>query len=92
MLKKIAVVGDVMVDVDNYVYSQGEREGRPCLRVNRTFRRLGAAGAVANMIADLGGIDVALYGSAARRNVIDLKRLGPANFVLLGHEKQTTIR
>jgi bifunctional ADP-heptose synthase (sugar kinase/adenylyltransferase) len=81
-----------MVDVDNFVESMEEREGRDCLKIVKTTRRLGAAGNVASMVAALGGFDAPLYGSASTRQIVDIKRIAPGFCHVLGHEGQTTVR
>lgn len=88
---RVSIVGDLMVDVDNFVSGTSEREGRPTFQVSRTVQRLGAAGAVANMVAAL-GFDAALYASANVRQVPTIKRLAPGFCHILGHDRQTVIR
>lgn len=90
-LPKVSIVGDLMVDVDNIVSRQSEREGRPTLHVAKTVQRLGAAGAVARMVAAL-GFEAALFGAANMRQVSTVRRMAPGFCHILGHDHQTIVR
>jgi bifunctional ADP-heptose synthase (sugar kinase/adenylyltransferase) len=51
---RIVVIGDLLEDIDDFCEVVKERDGYPCLRVDRTERRPGGAGAVAEMVRALG--------------------------------------
>lgn len=69
----IAVVGDIMVDIDHYCsVSRLAQEGPwPVYKIERTQQRLGGAGNVANMCHALGA-DVMLCGRSDIGSIIDL--------------------
>lgn len=73
MRKRITVVGDLMIDVDHIVKEIDEREDRPRIIVQETRKRLGTAGAVAQMVAAL-GCDVTLIAVANEADLIAIKR------------------
>jgi bifunctional ADP-heptose synthase (sugar kinase/adenylyltransferase) len=53
-LGSILVVGDLLQDVDGFYSVVKERDGYPCLKLERTETRPGGAGAVAEMVRALG--------------------------------------
>jgi len=73
MRKRITVVGDLMIDVDHIVKAVDERESRPRIIVQETRKRLGTAGAVAQMVAAL-GVDVTLVAVANEADAVTVKR------------------
>ena len=76
MRKRITVVGDLMIDVDHIVGVVDEREARPRISVQETRKRLGTAGAVAQMVAAL-GCEVSLIAVANENDVVAIKRQIP---------------
>lgn len=91
MRKRIAVVGDLMIDIDSIVSRATDREARQCLEVGETRRRLGTAGAVGTMVSTL-GIDVTLIAAANVDDIQTIRRMFPGFCHLLGHQQPTTTR
>lgn len=91
MRKRITVVGDIMIDVDHIVSESDEREDRPRLIVQESRRRLGTAGAVAQMVAAL-GVDVKLIGIAQTDDVIWIQRNLKGGFAAIIGQKEITAR
>lgn len=91
MRRRITVVGDVMIDVDNIVADSNDREDRPRLVMKESNRRLGAAGAVAQMVAAL-GFDVTLVTVAALDDVLWIRRQLQGFAYIVGHDSVTTRR
>ena len=88
---RVAVIGDLMFDVDHEVSYVSEAEGRPKLNVIETVRRIGAAGAVANMVAAL-GVDVSLYGACHFDDADWVRKWAPGYCFILSSDKQSTTR
>jgi bifunctional ADP-heptose synthase (sugar kinase/adenylyltransferase) len=88
---RIAVVGDIMVDVD--VHCSCERisqEGPwPVLGIKRTQRRLGGAGNVALMLDALGA-QVELYGAVGRDGCGEVAAAGFGHRVVMVHGRTTS--
>lgn len=53
-LDSIVVIGDLLDDIDEFYTVAKERDGYPCLKLERTERRPGGAGAVARMVRSFG--------------------------------------
>lgn len=91
MRKRIIIVGDLMIDIDHIVAGLDEREDRPRIRVQETRKRLGTAGAVAQMVAAL-GVDVMLVAVAGLEDTIWIKRKIQGFAFIVGHPGKTTRR
>jgi bifunctional ADP-heptose synthase (sugar kinase/adenylyltransferase) len=91
MRKRITVIGDLMIDVDHSVIGTTHREGRTCIHVRESRRRLGTAGAVAQMVAAL-NVDVMLVATAFIDDMQWVRRQVPGNSFILGTSGITTRR
>lgn len=91
MRKRITVIGDVMIDVDHIVQGESTREGRPCLEIVESRRRLGTAGVVAQMVQALGA-DATLIGTSHLDDVQWIRRQIAGNSFILGSQHVTTRR
>lgn len=85
MRKRITVIGDLMIDIDHTVAETTQREGRECLVIASSKKRLGTAGAVAQMVATL-GVDVTLISCAAGRDEMFIRHRIQGNASIMGHK------
>ncbi len=88
---RIAVVGDIMVDVDWHCSCERiSQEGPwPVLGIERTQRRLGGAGNVALMVNALGA-QVELYGAVGRDGCRDVAAAAFRHRVVMVHGRTTS--
>lgn len=88
---RIAVVGDIMVDVDLHCSCQRiSQEGPwPVLGITQTQRRLGGAGNVAAMLEALGAA-VQLYGAVGRDGCTEVATAGLTHRVIMVSGRTTS--